>query len=841
MNKKKILSLIMALVMLVGVFSPLAAFAEPATPEVKSTIDPANLGKVDGNTDNFKTTLLIHKLIREESGKGFGSNFPVDHNGGKVDLKSIEDRIGNGATVKEIAGVEFTYYKIPNAQKLEEMKANPEKYDTAKEMDALVATQGSGVTKVGAVETTVDAQGNVQPAKVENLEKGYYWFIETKRPSNITKAIAVPFPLAIPVLLKGDIQGTGTPESPQYKEGEWYLKEVNVYPKNEKEEVEMAKGYILRNGERTNIDSSQLNKTLTAEEEKAWKAKYGADYQKYLDEKEAIDGRKGSVVPYEVPTLLKKGQIYTGASWTDRMTKGLNFVKASDVATVGGSALKLEVKLPAAAGQTAQFVEVTKKITIPDPADSTKTKEIDTYTLTEHDNGFELELTKDYIDYINEQLKSGNVEFKLSYCAFINGETVVDKKENNNITFKPGGPDPGKDINTTDGSIQVNKTWSDTKDNRDTKVTYVLEKDGKTVASVTLDGTKILEENYVKRDGDTQIKFVLDTNNKYSGKFTGLENGTYKIREFVNGYEAEYTPGTNSVDIKNKYNPTIITPRPPKVETYNFKFVKTDGNNNRLSGAEFYVTRKGTGNTTEYLTYNPKVVEDNKTAYTTAEKNYNDAINALNEALKKGEISDKNKVTILGTEYKTKADAQAKIDELATIRDNAYAAMKITWSWTTTEADAFVFTSNQQGQIEVEGLAYGTYNLVEKKAPEGFAKLTAPIEFKIGTSQTAYNIPYRIAKLADENAADTTVLTKDTDIIGMTYADALKFFDANKDGKLTVKEFKDGINKKDALEVVNKNVTIPQTGGIGTVIFTVVGVALMAGAVIAMKKNREEA
>lgn len=829
---KKLLSLLLALVMMLGVFAPLTAFAEPATPEVKSTIEPANLGKVDGNTDNFKTTLLIHKLIREESGKGFGPNFPVDHNGGKVDLKSIAERIGKGATVKEIAGVEFTYYKIPNAQKLEEMKANPDKYDTAKEMDALVATANSGVTKVGAVETTIDGSGKVQPAKITDLEKGYYWFIETKRPSNITKAIAVPFPLSVPVLLKGNIEGTGNAENPQFKEGEWYLKEVHVYPKNEKEEVEMAKGYILKNGERKNIDSSQLNLTLTPEEEATWKAKYGADYQKYLDEKAAIDGRKGSVVPYEVPTLLKKGQIYTDASWTDRMTKGLNFVKAADVATVGGSALQLEVKLPVAAGQTAKFTEVTKKITIPDPAEPTKTKEIDTYTLTEYDNGFDLELTKDYIDYINEQLKSGNVEFKLSYCAFINGETVVDKIENNNITFTPGKPGPVPKITPTNGEIPITKTWSDTKDSRDTKVTYLLEKDGKTVASVTTDGSKLIEENYTGK-----IKFELGAD-KYSGKFTGLDNAEYTVREFVNGYEAKYTNTAGSLTIKNEYNPSIITPRPPKVTTYNFKFVKTDGNKNRLSGAEFYVTRKGTGNTTEYLTYNSKVVEDNKTAYTTAEKNYNDAIKALNEALKKGEISDKNKVTISGTEYNTKAAAQAKIDELATTRDKAYAAMKITWSWTTTEADAFVFTSNQQGQIEVEGLAYGTYNLVEKKAPEGFAKLTAPIEFKIGTSQTAYNIPYRIAKLADEKATDDTILTKDEEIIGMTYAEALKLFDANKDGKLTVKEFKAGV---DALEVVNKNITIPQTGGMGTVIFTVVGVALMAGAVIAMKKNREEA
>ena len=35
--------------------------------------------------------------------------------------------------------------------------------------------------------------------------------------------------------------------------------------------------------------------------------------------------------------------------------------------------------------------------------------------------------------------------------------------------------------------------------------------------------------------------------------------------------------------------------------------------------------------------------------------------------------------------------------------------------------------------------------------------------------------------------------------------------------------------------------SIPQTGGMGTVLFTVVGISLMAGAVIAMKRNREEA
>ncbi|MGO0053885.1 LPXTG cell wall anchor domain-containing protein, partial [Streptococcus suis] len=40
--------------------------------------------------------------------------------------------------------------------------------------------------------------------------------------------------------------------------------------------------------------------------------------------------------------------------------------------------------------------------------------------------------------------------------------------------------------------------------------------------------------------------------------------------------------------------------------------------------------------------------------------------------------------------------------------------------------------------------------------------------------------------------------------------------------------------------VVNKKVTIPQTGGIGTLVFTVVGLSAMVFAFIAMKKRQSE-
>ena len=777
--KRKILSLLTAFAMVFGIIAAPFTTAsannenEPATP----TIDTSVLKKVEGDNTKFKTKLNVHKLLTAEFGN------PIDHNGGEYAKQDGKLKIGT-KTAEEIADVEFTYYKVASPQKLDEMKANPEKYDTKAEMDAVVKDTKSGVTAPAnnKLSTTKDPDtGEVKPATVD-LEEGYYWFIETKRPSNITKSIAVPFALAVPVLLDKNIQGNGTPEAPQYKAGDYFLSTVHVYPKNEKEDVEMAKGYVKKDGKKTKIDSEELTKTLTQDEIQTWKDKYGSEYKKYLDEKEAIDARKGSAIPYEVPTLLKKGQKYTDASWSDRMTKGLSFVKESDVTNVEGSAkLKLEVKFP----NEQAFTEVTN------------TKNDIKYTLTEKDNGFDLELKATYLETINKQLLKGNVEFKLTYYAYLNGESVVDKKENNNITFIPGKPNPGGKITPTNGEFDVKKTWSDKNDNRDTKVTYLLEKDGKTVAEVVLDGSgNILEENYITpEEGKQQIKFTLDGTDKYSGKFTNLDNAEYTVHEFVNGYEAKFTPGKNKMDIKNEFNPTVITPRPPKVTTYNFKFVKTDGGKNRLAGAEFYVTRAGENNQTEYLAFDSKVNAANKGAYETAETNYNKAIADLNKALEKGEISADNKATINGQAYETKAEAEEAITALATTRDKAYAAMKVMWTWTTEKTKGHKFVSNKNGQIVVDGLAYGNYELLEETPPTGFAKLSAPIKFTVGTvgttNQTAYDIKYELADKTDT-----------------------------------------------ALEVKNKKVTIPQTGGIGSLIFIVAGAAIMIGAFVAYKKSQ---
>ncbi|EFW89399.1 SpaH/EbpB family LPXTG-anchored major pilin [Streptococcus equinus] len=109
--------------------------------------------------------------------------------------------------------------------------------------------------------------------------------------------------------------------------------------------------------------------------------------------------------------------------------------------------------------------------------------------------------------------------------------------------------------------------------------------------------------------------------------------------------------------------------------------------------------------------------------------------------------------------------------------------------WISSKDDATVFKSDESGYFEVIGLPYGdadqaaeygetTYKIVETKAPKDYALLQQPIEFVVNSS-SYYEDP-------------TAVVLK----------------------------------KSDSQEVKNNKVTIPQTGGIGSIIVVAVGVVL---------------
>ncbi|HEM5044080.1 TPA: isopeptide-forming domain-containing fimbrial protein [Streptococcus suis] len=140
--------------------------------------------------------------------------------------------------------------------------------------------------------------------------------------------------------------------------------------------------------------------------------------------------------------------------------------------------------------------------------------------------------------------------------------------------------------------------------------------------------------------------------------------------------------------------------------------------------------------------------------------------------------------------YRAAVKAKNEVDTKKAERDAAYEALNMQWEWVNDKSQAFTFISSTDGKFEVKGLKQGTYYLEETKAPEGYALLSTGIEFQV--QQGSWN----------DNRA-----------------------------KLSIDQH---------TQIRNKKVTIPQTGGIGTLVFTVVGLSAMAFAFIAMKKRQSE-
>ena len=794
----------MALVMLVGVFSPLTAFADngnepaPVVTPPTGTLTEAQLSETKPTT----TKVNLYKLTTKEE---YAKGAPWKHTGGKIEVttekvkdknneeKTIYKYLGLGKSVQALAGAQFTFYKIngtddvENEKILELLKANASKFETKEQMEALIKNGATGLTagKADANLTEIAANklakatgtgltdGHTADTSAEGLATveltdGYYWVVESKIPDKITGQIAVPFGLTLPLTNSTDVR--------EIKKGTRWLKELFIYPKN----IETDKVKIDKNHAKYDKENKQWvdqNGVAIAD------ADLGADYAKYEKDKKTVSAELGKKVPYDSKTEIPRNYKFETFSWQDVMSEGLTYNKD----------LKVTIDYTKKNKQ-GQDESVTGEVFI----DATTGQN---YITRNKDNGFDIKVTKDQVkDTLVEYLKNGPVTFHFSYSATVNKNTVVDKPETNSITFTPGEPNPGGKVTTgTDKSITVTKTWEGTPTVKE--VTYYLEDNtGKGVASITLTDQNKKGDKLVAGPG---IEFVVG-DNWYSGKFTGLkENTEYTVREAVVGYDPTYTESDQAgiITINNKSNPDTLKPTEPKVENHGRKFVKYDqlDGTKRLAGAEFVVKNNNDAKDKEN-----KIIDANYGKYLVAKTSTEaeaDKVNlkATKDALDKA-IEDYNNLSAEEQEGQAGTTAKENIDKAQKAYNDAFkeAANAYTWG---DKADAVVFVSDSKGGFEVTGLYAGKYQLEEIKAPVGYALNDAPVDFEVkhGTYKS--------------KAGDTELEYTSTD-------------------KIT-----DDYGKK----IANKKVTIPQTGGIGTVLFTVVGIGLMAGAVMAMKKNREEA
>lgn len=285
-----------------------------------------------------------------------------------------------------------------------------------------------------------------------------------------------------------------------------------------------------------------------------------------------------------------------------------------------------------------------------------------------------------------------------------------------------------------------------------------------------------------KESGKLVATVELNAANNWTATVGNLDDAkTYIVIErMISGYEPEYVSfegGVAKVNNKKDGNPKVINPEEPKVITYGAKFVKTDD-------ADIATAKKLAGAQFviknaegQFLMLKDKETQDaNLTAYNNAEQAYQDAVKAYNVAAAK---------TNPPATAEELANLETAIKTAKETRDAAFEKMNMLWDWTTDkdEKKAMVFTSDRDGKFEVRGLKKGDYFLKEIKAPDGYALLQNEIKFNV--NETSYEEANRI-------------------------------------------------------QVKNKKVTIPQTGGIGTVIFTVAGVTIMGGALFAMRKRRQE-
>lgn len=401
------------------------------------------------------------------------------------------------------------------------------------------------------------------------------------------------------------------------------------------------------------------------------------------------------------------------------------------------------------------------------------------YKLVADDQGFRLVLTDKGLEAVAKAAKTKDVEIKITYSATLNGSAVVEVLETNDVKLDYGN-NPTIENEPKEG-IPVDKKITVNK-------TWAVDGNEVNKADETVDAVFTLQV----KDGDKWVnvdsaKATAATSFKHT--FENLDNAkTYRVIERVSGYAPEYVSFVNGVvTIKNNKDsnePTPINPSEPKVVTYGRKFVKTnkDGKE-RLAGATFLVKKDG-----KYLARKSGVATDAEKAAVDSTKSALDAaVKAYNDLTKEKQEGQDGK------------SALATVSEKQKAYNDAFVKANYSYEWVEDKnaKNVVKLISNDKGQFEITGLTEGQYSLEETQAPTGYAKLSGDVSFNVNA--TSYS---------KGSAQDI--------------------------------EYTQGSKTKDAQQVINKKVTIPQTGGIGTIFFTIIGLSIMLGAVVIMKRRQSE-
>lgn len=336
-----------------------------------------------------------------------------------------------------------------------------------------------------------------------------------------------------------------------------------------------------------------------------------------------------------------------------------------------------------------------------------------------------------------------------------------------------------------------------------------------------------------------EIENPHNGNNKGADQAVG-ENFNFKITALIPGYSKEYTNvkyiitdklseglDYNDDSIKVTVNGQVI-----QEGENTFKFTKTDAQNIKIDFNSNYILANGGKEV--IVTYSAKLNNDAKYNF---DPNTNDV--TLEYSNNPDTTKDSTKIHDRTYQYTFGIDADLfasrqdknkvtreiiKVDETGKVLDQQTENVMETGQKVEgplsgaeftltpkngTPGKVLTATSDNSGKLKFTGLATGEYELVETKAPEGYALNNTPQKVKI----TATYNPEGTLK-----SYSITINDQNTSTYTATY---------EQDG--SIKEIKD--DTKTSIIKNTKLSQLPSTGGMGTYIFTFVGVTLMAGAI----------
>ena len=169
---------------------------------------------------------------------------------------------------------------------------------------------------------------------------------------------------------------------------------------------------------------------------------------------------------------------------------------------------------------------------------------------------------------------------------------------------------------------------------------------------------------------------------------------------------------------------------------------------------------------------------------------------------------------LTGVKFDLYKEVPAGTEDAASAEDVKNAGLDTNKTWMKIAADL----TTENGTVEKSGLANGTYYLVETKTVEGYNLLKAPVEV---TLNIVYKTTTKKEYVTDENGVKTLV--------------------KNEIEKTTFTENEATSTGTHTETIINKKgFTLPTTGGMGTVLFSIAGFALMAGAAFVLLKGRRK-